>query len=36
MKEGMPPEVFAGLWGLVEAVLTPDDFRQLGPRLGIA
>ena len=36
MKEGMPPEMFAGVWGLVEGVLAPEDFRQLGARLGIA
>lgn len=36
MKEGMPPEVFTGVWGLVESVLTADDFRQLGARLGVA
>ena len=32
----MPPEVFADVWGLVESVLAPDDFRQLGSRFGIA
>jgi hypothetical protein len=36
MKEGMPPEMFAGVWGLIEGVLTAGDFRQLGARLGIA
>ncbi len=36
MKEGMPPEMFAGVWGLVEGVLAPEDFRQLGARLGIS
>jgi len=36
MREGMPPEAFAGVWGLVEGVLAVDDFRQLADRLGIA
>ena len=36
MREGMPPEVFAGVWGLIEGVLAVDDFRQLASRLGIA
>ena len=36
MREGMPPEVFAGVWGLIEGVLAVDDFRQLAARLGIA
>jgi hypothetical protein len=36
MKEGMPAEMFAGVWALIESVLTPDDFGQLATRLGIA
>ncbi len=36
MREGMPSEVFAGVWGLIEGVLAVDDFRQLAARLGIA
>lgn len=36
MKEGMPPEVFAGVWGLAEGVLDPEDAQQLAGRLGIA
>jgi hypothetical protein len=35
MREGMPAEVFAGIWGLVESVLTPADAAQLAGRLGI-
>ena len=35
MREGMPAEVFAGIWGLVGSVLTPADTAQLAGRLGI-
>ena len=35
MKAGAPPEVFAGLWGLVGSVLTPADYAgaRRPPRL---
>jgi iron-sulfur cluster repair protein YtfE (RIC family) len=36
MKEGMPPEVFAGVWSLGESVLGPADATQLAGRLGIS
>lgn len=35
MREGMPTEVFAGVWGLVEGVLGPVDAAQLAARLGL-
>ena len=36
MQAGAPPEVFAGVWGLVGSVLTPADYQALGVRLGLA
>ena len=36
MKEGMPHEMFAGVWGLAEGVLAPEHAQQLASRLGIA
>jgi hypothetical protein len=36
MKEGMPPEAFAGAWALTASVLPADEFAQLGARLGIS
>jgi hypothetical protein len=35
MHAGAPPEVFEGVWGLAASVLSADDHRQLGARLGI-
>ena len=35
MKDGMPAEMFAGVWGLVESVLWPADAAQLAARLGL-
>ena len=36
MRAEAPPEVFAGVWALAGAVLTPADHRALGDRLGLA
>jgi len=36
MRSDAPPEVFAGVWALAGAVLTPEDHAALGARLGIA
>ena len=35
MQAGAPAEVFAGVWGLVGSVLTPQDHAALGARLGL-
>jgi Hemerythrin HHE cation binding domain len=35
MKAGAPPEVFAGVWGLVRSVLTAGDCAALATRLGV-
>ena len=35
MQAGAPPEVFAGVWGLVGSVLGPQDHAALGARLGL-
>jgi hypothetical protein len=35
MQAGAPPEVFAGVWGLVGSVLVPADVAALAARLGI-
>jgi hypothetical protein len=35
MKAGAPPEVFAGVWGLVGSVLPAADYAKLGTRLGL-
>jgi hemerythrin HHE cation binding domain-containing protein len=35
MRAGAPADVFAGVWGLTGAVLTPADYEQLAVRLGI-
>ena len=34
MKAGAPPEVFAGVWGLVGSVLPSDDYTALAARVG--
>ena len=36
MKAGAPPEVFAGVWRLVQSVLEPADFAALAARLEVA
>ena len=35
MKAGAPPEVFAGVWGLVGSILDGRDYAELGARLGL-
>jgi hypothetical protein len=36
IRAGAPAEVFAGIWGLAGSVLSPEDLRTVGVRLGIA
>jgi hypothetical protein len=36
MKAGAPPEVFAGVWRLVQSVLEPADYTALAARLEVA
>jgi hypothetical protein len=36
LQAGAPPEVFAGVWGLTESVLTDEDARALAARLGVS
>ena len=36
MQAGAPPEVFAGVVGLAQTVLAPQDFATLSTRLGLA
>ncbi len=36
MQADAPPEVFAGVWALAGSMLTPEDHRALGARLGIS
>ena len=35
VRAGGPPEVFAGVWALVQAVLAPRDVSSLAARLGL-
>lgn len=35
MREGMPPEAFAGVVSLARSVLEPADFAGLAGRLGL-
>jgi hypothetical protein len=35
MQADAPPEVFAGVWALAGSVLTDEDVRSLGARLGV-
>ena len=35
MRAEAPTEVFAGVWGLVNAVLAPSDAAAVAGRLGI-
>ena len=35
MQAGAPPEIFAGVWGLVGSVLSPQDHAALAARLGL-
>ena len=35
MQQGAPAEVFAGVLGLAQTVLTPADFAALNTRLGL-
>ncbi len=35
MQAEAPPEVFAGVWGLLQSLLDPGDVHDLGVRLGV-
>lgn len=35
MRANAPAEVFGGVWGLAQSVLTDADTRQLAGRLGL-
>jgi hypothetical protein len=35
MREGAPPEVFEGVWGLAGSVLAERDHAALAARLGL-
>jgi len=36
MQAGAPPEVFAGMMGLAQSVISPADYTQVATRLGVA